>query len=345
VTFEEVLTQTVAMLQRLGCVSYRTLKRQFDLDDDYLEDLKDAIPYTYPTVIDDVGRGLIWPSDVDMLLGPPSSSSQPALQPVPHEGSRPPPEASPRELPSPDAERRQLTVLFCDLVDSTRLASQLDPEDYREVVRAYQAACAEVVQRYKGHIAQYLGDGLLVYFGYPQAHEDEAQRAVRTGLEMVEALRALQPRLDARYGIRLAIRVGIHTGVVVVGEMGGSGRQEQLALGDPPNIAARLQGLATPDTVVISVATSRLVEGFFTWQTLGAQNLKGVSQPLMVYRILHASAAQTRLDIATPRGLTPLVGRDEEVALVQRRWTQATTGMGQVVLISGEAGIGKSRLV
>jgi class 3 adenylate cyclase len=230
-------------------------------------------------------------------------------------------------------------------VDSTRLASQLDPEDYREVVRAYQAACAEVVQRYKGHIAQYLGDGLLVYFGYPQAHEDEAQRAVRTGLEMVEALRALQPRLDARYGIRLAIRVGIHTGVVVVGEMGGSGRQEQLALGDTPNIAARLQGLATPDTVVISVATSRLVEGFFTWQTLGAQNLKGVSQPLMVYRILHASAAQTRLDIATPRGLTPLVGRDEEVALVQRRWTQATTGMGQVVLISGEAGIGKSRLV
>jgi predicted ATPase/class 3 adenylate cyclase len=236
-------------------------------------------------------------------------------------------------------------VLFCDLVDSTRLASQLDPEDYREVVRAYQTACAEVIQRYSGHIAQYLGDGLLVYFGYPQAHEDEAQRAVRTGLEMVEALGTLQPRLDVQYGVHLAIRVGIHTGVVVVGEMGGSGRQEQLALGDTPNIAARLQGLATPDTVVISAATSRLVEGFFTCQALGAQDLKGVSQPLLVYRVLHASAAQTRLDVATPRGLTPLVGRDEEVALVQRRWDQATTGMGQVVLISGEAGIGKSRLV
>jgi AAA ATPase domain len=127
--------------------------------------------------------------------------------------------------------------------------------------------------------------------------------------------------------------------------MGGSGRQEQLALGDTPNIAARLQGLAAPDTVVISAATARLVEGFFTWQPLGAQDLKGVSQPLLVYRVLHASAAQTRLDVATPRGLTPLVGRDEEVALVQRRWDQAKTGMGQVVLLSGEAGIGKSRLV
>jgi hypothetical protein len=162
---------------------------------------------------------------------------------------------------------------------------------------------------------------------------------------MVEAVRALQPRLDAQHGIRLAIRVGIHTGVVVVGEIGGGGRQEQLALGDTPNIAARLQGLATPDTVVISAATSRLVEGFFTWQALGAPSLKGVSQPFMVYRVLHASTAQTRLDIATSRGLTPLVGRDEEVALVQRRWDQTKTGMGQVVLISGEAGIGKSRLV
>jgi class 3 adenylate cyclase len=345
VTFDEILEQALEMLQRRGRVSYRALKRQFDLDDDYLEDLKEAILYACPTVIDDAGRGLIWPSEVDTPPGFPPSSSWPAPQAVPQESYHPPPEALPRDLHSPDAERRQLTVLFCDLVDSTRLATQLDPEDYREVVRAYQTACAEVIQRYSGHIAQYLGDGLLVYFGYPQAHEDEAQRAVRTGLAMVEALRALQPRLDAQYGIRLAIRVGIHTGVVVVGEMGGRGRQEQLALGDTPNIAARLQGLATPDTVVISAATSRLVEGFFTCQALGAQDLKGVSQPLLVYRVVHASAAQTRLDVATPRGLTPLVGRDEEVALVQRRWDQAKTGMGQVVLISGEAGLGKSRLV
>src|SRR5262249_41722674 len=165
----------------------------------------------------------------------------------------PPPEARPPRL----AERRQLTVLFCDLVDSTALAGQLDPEDYREVVRAYQDTCAAIIQRFEGHIAQYLGDGLLVYFGYPQAHEDDAQRAVSTGLGMMTAMATLNRRLEPSQGIRLAARVGIHTGLVVVGEMGGGGRREQLALGDTPNIAARLQGLAAPDTMVISAATQR----------------------------------------------------------------------------------------
>ena len=195
-------------------------------------------------------------------------------------GTVPPP------IPSfPDAERRQLTVLFCDLVDSTRLASQLDPEDYREVVRAYQATCAAVIQRFEGSIAQYLGDGLLVYFGYPQAHEDDAQRAVRAGLRHCrrDGHRSMD-RLEQKYSVRLAVRVGIHTGLVVVGDMGGSGRQEQLALGETPNIAARLQGLAAPDTVVISEATARLVHGYFVCQTSGRRTLKGVSQPLTVYR-------------------------------------------------------------
>ena len=247
--------------------------------------------------------------------------------------------------PSPEAERRQLTVLFCDLVDSTTLASQLDPEDLRAVVRAYQATCAEVIERFDGHIAQYLGDGLLVYFGYPQAHEDEAQRAVRSGLGMVEAMRTLNTRLEQAHGVRLAVRLGIHTGLVVVGEVGSGGRQEQLALGETPNIAARLQSLAAPDTVVISAATAHLIHGYFVYQPLGASALKGLTQPLTVYRVLQESGAQTRLDVVPPRGLTPLVGRDEEVALLQRRWDQATAGMGQVVLLSGEAGIGKSRLV
>jgi predicted ATPase/class 3 adenylate cyclase len=246
---------------------------------------------------------------------------------------------------SADAERRQLTVLFCDLVDSTRLAGQLDPEDLRDVVRAYQAACAEVIQQFEGHIAQYLGDGLLVYFGYPQAHEDDAHRAVRTGVGIVEGMRELNSRLAQEKGIRLAVRLGIHTGVVVVGAMGGGGRQEQLALGETPNLAARLQGLAAPDTVVISEATAHLIQGYFVCQPLGTQALKGVSAPFMVYQVLKESGAQTRLDVVTSRGLTPLVGRDEEVALLHRRWDQATTGVGQVVLISGEAGIGKSRLV
>src|SRR5215475_5183262 len=180
---------------------------------------------------------------------------------------------------SPDAERRQLTVMFCDLVDSTKLSSQLDPEEYREVVRVYQQVCSEVITRFDGHIAQLLGDGLLVYFGYPQAHEDDAQRAVRTGLGILDAMEALNTRLEQDKGIQLGIRLGIHTGLVVVGAMGGAGRQEQLALGETPNIAARIQGLAASNTVAISDATYRLIQGYFACQDLGAQALRGVTEP------------------------------------------------------------------
>jgi class 3 adenylate cyclase/tetratricopeptide (TPR) repeat protein len=236
-------------------------------------------------------------------------------------------------------------VLFCDLVDSTALAGRLDPEDYREVVRAYQDTCAAIIQRFEGHIAQYLGDGLLVYFGYPQAHEDDAQRAVSTGLGMMTAMATLNRRLEPSQGVRLAARVGIHTGLVVVGEMGGGGRQEQLALGDTPNIAARLQGLAAPDTMVISAATQRLIQGYFTCHALGSQTLKGVATPLQVYQVLRATEAQHRLDIAMARGLTPLVGREHEVGILRDRWAQVEAGRGHIVVLSGEAGIGKSRLV
>ena len=236
-------------------------------------------------------------------------------------------------------------MLFCDLVDSTALSSQLDPEDYREVVRAYQEASAAVIQRFDGSIAQYLGDGLLVYFGYPQAHEDDAQRAVRASLGIVEALGALNARLESRQGVRLAVRLGIHTGLVVVGEIGGSDRQEQLALGETPNVAARLQGLAAPDTVLVSAATYRLIAGFFMGQALGVHTLRGVAEPVSVYQILGESAAQSRLEIAGSSGLTPLVGREAEVTLLLERWAQSAAGQGQVVLLSGEAGIGKSRLV
>src|SRR5262249_44804168 len=158
------------------------------------------------------------------------------------------------------AERRQLTVMFCDLVDSTKLSSQLDPEEYREVVRAYQRVCTDVIQRYDGHIAQLLGDGLLVYFGYPHAHEDDAQRAVRTGLGILEAVEALNTNLEPGKRITLAIRLGIHTGLVVVGAMGGGGRHEQLALGETPNVASRIQALAEPNTILISTDTYRLIQ-------------------------------------------------------------------------------------
>src|SRR4029453_7734941 len=281
---------------------------------------------------DENGRILVWTGETDSQLAIRDDQAvQAALARL--------------ERRTPDAERRQLTVMFCDLVDSTLLSSQFDPEDWREVVRAYQEAAAAVIQRFDGYVAQYLGDGLLVYFGYPQAHEDDARRAVRTGLDLVEALGDLNVRLAQHYGARLAVRIGIHTGLVVVGEMGAGSRQEQLALGDTPNVAARIQGLAAPDTVVLSPATFRLVRGYFLYQDLGAHALKGLTTPVQVYRILGDSAAQSRLDAEGATGLTPLVGRDSEVSLLLERWAQSQDGAGQVVLLRGEAGIGKSRLV
>ena len=244
-----------------------------------------------------------------------------------------------------EAERRQLTVLFCDLVGSTMLSGQLDPEDLRAVVRAYQETAAVVIQRYEGHIAQYLGDGLLVYFGYPQAHEDDAQRAVHTGVELVEAIGGLNTRLEASYGVQLAVRLGIHTGPVVVGDIGGGGRHEQLALGETPNIAARLEGLAAPNTVVISPVTARLVRQTFVLEDLGASALKGVAEPMAVWRVLGRRTPSRHDDEATPNRTPFLVGRDEELGLLRRRWEQSKEGLGQVVLLSGAAGLGKSSLV
>ncbi len=344
--FYDILDQILALLQRHGRVTYGALKRQFQLDDAYLEDLKAEIIEARQLAVDQDGRVLVWsggvgttPEPVSQPLPVASQSISRKDHTIPHVVSPPAPRSA------ADAERRQLTVLFCDVVDSTILASQLGPEDLRDVVRAYQQTCAEVIHRFDGHIAQYLGDGLLVYFGYPQAHEDAARRAVYTGLEIVAAMRRLNTRLERERRVQLAVRLGIHTGLVVVGEMGGSGRQEQLALGETPNVAARLQGLAAPDTVVISAATFRLVQGYFTYDELGMHTLKGVAAPVLVYRILGESAAQSRLNVASVTGLTPLVGRDAEMTLLLERWAQSRDGMGQVVLLSGEAGIGKSRLV
>jgi hypothetical protein len=202
-----------------------------------------------------------------------------------------------------------------------------------------------VVVRFEEHIAQYLGDGLLVYFGYPYAHEDDAQRAVQARLGMVEAIGQLNTRLGRERGVHLAVRLGIHTGLVVVRDMGNDSRQEQLALGETPNLAARLQGVAVPNTVVIGAATFQLLRGFFACQSLGPHLLKGLPQPIKVYQVLYESMARSRLEAAGHTGLTPLVGREPEVALLRERWAQVKEGVGQVVLLSGEAGIGKSRLV
>jgi class 3 adenylate cyclase/predicted ATPase len=342
-TFEEILAHIIEVLQHEGRISYRALQRRFNLDDAYLDDVKVELIEAKQLAKDENGRILVWAEQAATIAPPPTAHKGPP-------GSLPvvqtPQEASAHVASRvPEAERRQLTVLFCDLADSTRLARQLDPEDLREVIRTYQATCVAVVQRFAGHVAQYLGDGLLVYFGYPQAHEDDAQRAVRTGLGMLEAMGTLPTRLMQDTSVRLAVRIGIHTGLVVVGEMGSGGRHEHLALGDTPNLAARLQGLAALNTVVISDATARLVHGYFVCQDLGTHALKGLDTPVHVYQALEESGAQGRLDVAATRGLTPLVGREEEVGLLLRRWAQSQDGLGQVVLLSGEAGIGKSRLV
>ena len=342
-TFDDILAQILDLLQRQGRVSYSALKRRFDLNDDYLNDLKDELLYVHP-VRDDEGKGLIWTGDTASGQALTPQPAQPTPQPVVQ--GQPATQVAPLSTAPPlDAERRQLTVMFCDLVESTTLSSQLDPEEYRDVVRAYQTACTEVIRRYEGHIAQLLGDGLLVYFGYPQAHDDDAQRAVRAGLGMLTAMGDLNSRLQQVKGIQLGVRLGIHTGLVVIGAMGEAGRQEQLALGETPNIAARLQSLAVPNTVAISEATYRLVQGYFDCEALGEQTLRGVAQPFQVYHVLQESGARGRLDVAVTRGLAPLVGRESEVTLLLERWEQAKRGQGQVLLLTGDAGIGKSRLV
>jgi predicted ATPase/class 3 adenylate cyclase len=449
-TFEEMLDQALAMLQRHGRITYRTLQRQFQLDDGALDDLKVQLLYAYPQVVDDTGRGLIWtgaPVSVPATAALSTHvSPRPPLAdtPQPHDENLMAPrriahsavmrlyedlvsallqregrvsyrglrqlfgfdeacldhmrqelifkqlardvhgeglewmgslprvavtdnrQAEPTNAtvetasltsdevpvlpvapirPAPEAERRQLTVVFCDLVGSTQLSGQLDPEDWRAVVRAYQEATAGVIQSYAGHIAQYLGDGLLVYFGYPAAHEDDARRAVHTGLGIVEAIAALNTSLAVQYGVQLAVRLGIHTGPVVVGVMGGGGRHEHLALGETPNIAARLQSLAPANAVVVSAVTSRLVHGTFHLEDLGTHTLHGVAEPMMVSRVRGLLATPSRDEEFDTAAVPVLVGREEESGLLRRRWEQSKAGLGQVVCISGEAGIGKSALV
>ena len=244
-------------------------------------------------------------------------------------------DASPRDT----AERRQITVMFSDLVGSTALSARMDPEDLREVISAYQKCVAETVRRFDGFVAKYMGDGVLIYFGYPQAHEDDAERAVRAGLEVVTAVAGLKAPVS------LQTRIGIATGLVVVGDLIGSGAsQEQAIVGETPNLAARLQGLAEPNMVAIAEGTRRLLGNLFELEDLGAKDLKGIAGPVLAFAAVRASSAEGRFEAMHGSGLTDLVGREEELELLLRRWSRAKSREGQVVLLSGEAGIGKSRL-
>ena len=265
----------------------------------------------------------------------------------------PPPSAAPPRPPelalaTPNSaaagERRHLTVLFCDLVGSTEISARLDPEEWRELARQYQRSAAEAVTRFGGHVAQYLGDGLVVYFGYPQAHENDAERAVRAGLAIVSCMAALNDRAgDNIAGGRpeLSVRVGIHTGSVVVGE---GDSKEAGVYGLTPNVAARLQAAADPDSVFISAAVHQLVPGLFVVEDRGPQALKGVREPVTLYRVVQPSGVRSRLNASAGR-FTPFVGRETELARLVERWERVQDGVGQTVLIQSEAGVGKSRLV
>ena len=251
-----------------------------------------------------------------------------------------PPPAAVEPKPHDSAERRQVTVMFSDLVGSTALAASMDPEDLGEVVSAYQKCVAETVRRFGGFVAKYLGDGVLVYFGYPQAHEDDAERSVRAGLELVAAVARLPTRVS------LQARVGIATGLVVVGDLIGSGEaQERGIVGETPNLAARLQGIAQPNRVVIAEGTRKLLGNLFELQDPGPLDLKGVAGPLRAWAVLRAGFAESHFEAMHAAGLTALVGREEECELLLRRWAKAKNSEGQVVLLSGEGGIGKSRLI
>lgn len=312
--FYAVLDQVVDLVRSRGRVSYPALKTHFDLTDEQLDALRSELLYALADTIADDGRGL--------TLAPAERASS-----------------------APDAERRQLTVLFCDLVDSTPLSREIDPEDFREVMRTYYETCRKVIERFDGYIAQYLGDGLIVFFGYPQAHEDDARRAVRAGLDIITAVTAVGAEIQIRYGVELAVRVGCHTGLVVVGEVVGEGRHELMAAGDTPNIAARLQGVAKRNTLAIGPLTHQLVAGFFDCRSLGTPALKGVAPRMEVFHVLGENSARTRLEALGQTGLTPLVGRSSEIRVLEDHWTDAMNGRGHVVVLNGEAGIGKSRLV
>ncbi len=378
--FHALVPDVMGMIQREKRVTYRRLQYVFSLSNKLFSDIREEL--LLRQVIQDEGsKVLVWTGEA--VAASPLTSAVTPSQAAPAEPSvipstiftdsisqvaspatepngaaitpeRPPTGVSPDGSiatsesirSAPEAERRQLTVMFCDLVGSTDLSGKLDPEDLREVVRAYQETAAQVIGRYEGHIAQYLGDGLLIYFGFPVAHEDDAQRAIYTGLGIPEAMATLNTRLQTDYRVELGVRIGIHTGPVVVGEMGGGGRHENLALGETPNIAARLEGLAQANTAVISPVTAQLVQRAFILEELGLHELKGVADPMMLYTVVRPREAEhDDHEEMLSGGFEALVGRDEEIGLLLRRWEQSKDGQGQVVLISGEAGIGKSSLV
>src|SRR6516162_4479883 len=364
--FEQVLKEVLWRLVTEGRISYRRIKRGFDLDDDALEDVRREMINTLRIAADIDGELLVWAPDGRAARPQPMALPQPL--PAPRHAEKPTAPAAKRDLPAvaeiaprpvwptpvvpvasaaaPEAERRQLTVMFCDLVGSTALSTGMDPEDLRDVIASYQSLCSAAIRRYDGFVAKYMGDGILVYFGYPRAHEDEAERSVRAGLDIVEAMTELNAAVPRPPGVELAVRIGIATGPVIVGDQIGEGTASETAVvGETPNLAARLQASAQPNQIVVSAATRAMLGDHFDLADLGASELKGFAEPVPAWRVLSARDVESRFAATRTGGTAPLVGRQEEMGLLLRAWDSSSHGRGQVVLIQGEAGVGKSRLV
>ena len=352
-TFSEILKEAIWLLVTEGQISYCRLRRELDLDDETLEDVRIELIEVKCLASDKDGQLLLWspaPTSGDHAR-PTASPAQ--LAPLRASGGAASPAAGQTEpetstiggSTATGGERRQLTVMFCDLVGSTALSMRLDPEDLQDIIRRFQELCAKVVAKFDGYVAKYMGDGVLIYFGYPQAHEKGAERAAHTALAILEAMPDLGAGLPHEQEVELAARIGIDTGLVVVGEAIGEGSAAELTVvGETPNVAARLQALAGPNEIVIGSVTHELAGDAFEYEDLGTHRLKGIAEPVKAWRVLGLSDTEAATAGATPGG-GRLVGRDEEVGLLLRRWEQSKEGHGQAVLISGEPGIGKSTLV
>src|SRR5215475_7627403 len=351
-TFDEILAQVLDLLQREQRVSYRALKRRFDLDDDYLEDVKDECIYAKKLAIDEDNRVLVWVGEQASASAQPPVSGTPELITVPApDQAREPLSYTPKHLAEKiltsrsalEGERKQVTVLFCDLANSTPIAERIGPEAMHTLLNRFFELALSEVHRYEGTINQFLGDGFMALFGAPLAHEDHARRAVLTALTLQRTLQ--EADLGKPYGEACEFRMGLNSGLVVVGSIGDNLRMDYSAIGDTTNLAARLEQIAAPGTVLVSDATSRLVQGYVRLEALQPVEVKGKTEPVPIFQVLGTLPRRSPIASRGERTLSPFVGREREVATLEALFAQVEAGQGQVVGIVAEAGGGKSRLL
>src|SRR6266702_3963746 len=343
-TFEEILDQAIAMLQRRGRLTYGALKRQFQLDDAYVEDVKAELIEGQRVAVDDAGRGLIWTGD-------PGTAAPAALAPAATPAQAPlaytPPYLAEKILTSRSAlegERKQVTVLFADLKGSMELLADRDPEEARQLLDPVLERLMAAVHRYEGTVNQVMGDGIMALFGAPIAHEDHAVRACYAALGMQEAMRRYSAEVRRTQGIEVQIRVGLNSGEVVVRAIASDLHMDYTAVGQTTHLAARMEQLAPPGSIRLTVETLRLAEGFVQVTALGPVPVKGLAEPVEVFELVGAGPARTRLQAFAARGLTPFVGRQAELTALHEALERAGAGHGQVVAVIGEPGVGKTRL-